>query len=227
LDRSFIVQETIIFMTQSLADLMGGIFNPMRRKTSPEQAGNTLNPKNELFCRYYTQNSELFGNATHAYAEAFDYKLDTLSQKPVYSDPDEDGNTEKIEDSEYDRACHVCAVEASRLLRKPEIQARITVFLNELLKDEIVDSQLAKLITQDADNTAKIAAVREYNKLRGRIIDKTQQVSRLPFGETDLSAVIAALPQERQDYFYEIIKGLIEEAELLRSTATAQGGGTR
>jgi hypothetical protein len=186
-----------------------------------------LNAKRELFCRYYTQNSELFGNATHAYAEAFDYRLDTLSREAVSSNPDEDGGTERIDDSEYDKACHVCAVEASRLLRKPEIQARITVLLNELLKDEIVDSQLAKLITQDADNTAKIAAVREYNKLRGRIIDKTQQVNRLPFGETDLSVLIATLPQERQDHFYAIIRDLIEEAELLRSAGAPDSGSAR
>jgi hypothetical protein len=32
-----------------------------------------LNAKRELFCHYYTQNNETFGNATHAYAEAFGY----------------------------------------------------------------------------------------------------------------------------------------------------------
>jgi hypothetical protein len=36
------------------------------------------------FCRYYTQNEKLFGNATHSYAEAYDYKLDTLSTHAVY-----------------------------------------------------------------------------------------------------------------------------------------------
>jgi len=29
-----------------------------------------INAMRELFCRYYTQNSELFGNAMHAYADA-------------------------------------------------------------------------------------------------------------------------------------------------------------
>jgi hypothetical protein len=53
-------------------------------------------------------------------------------------------------------------------------------------------------------------------RARSLIIDKTQEVNRLPFGETDLSAVIATLPQERQDHFYAIIRDLIEEAELHR-----------
>lgn len=191
-----------------------------------------LKAKRELFCRYYTQNDELFGNATHAYAEAYDYKLDTLSQDAIYAEEIDEETGQKrrgelIEDSAYDKAVHVCAVEGSRLLRSPEIQARITELLNELLADGVVDSQLAKLILQNQDNTSKIAAIREYNKLRGRIIDKTQEVNRLPFGETDLSSVIATLPQERQDYFYGVIAKLIEEAELSRGAAKTESGGAR
>jgi hypothetical protein len=60
--------------------------------------------KRELFCRFYTQNEDLFGNATHSYAEAYEYKLDTLNTEAVYSEPDEDGKTEKIEDSEHQKA---------------------------------------------------------------------------------------------------------------------------
>ena len=44
----------------------------------------TLNPKEELFCRYYTQNEALFGNATLSYAEAYGYGLDELSKTGVY-----------------------------------------------------------------------------------------------------------------------------------------------
>jgi hypothetical protein len=201
-----------------------------RAKQDKGQEAEALKAKRELFCRYYTQNQELFGNATLSYAEAFDYKLDELSREGVYEEIEsEDGTIEQgklLEPSEYDKAYHTCSVLSSRLLRNADIQARITALLNELLKDNIVDSQLAKLITQDSDNTAKIAGIREYNKLRGRIIDKTQNVDRLPFGETDLSAVIAALPQERQDYYYGVIRELVAEAELSRSAGSGQSGGT-
>lgn len=70
-----------------------------------------------MFCRFFTQNENLFGNATHAYAEAYDYKLDALSTEAVWSELDENDIKEKLEDSEYDKAIHVCAVEASRLRR--------------------------------------------------------------------------------------------------------------
>jgi hypothetical protein len=204
----------------------------VRKKARPPAEEEQLKAKRELFCRYYTQNQELFGNATLSYAEAFDYDLDALSRKAVYAEviDEETGETSEgalIDDSPYDKAYHVCSVLSSRLLRNVEIQARITVLLNELLKDEVVDSQLAKLVMQNGDNTNKIAAIREFNKLRGRIIDRTQQVNRLPFGETDLSLVLATLPQERQDYFYGIIRDIIEEAELLRSAGAAEGSGTR
>ncbi len=203
--------------------------SPKPARVDPETVENAygLNRKQELFCRFYTQNGETFGNGTDSYAEAYDFKLDELSTKDVYGAPDEDGNREKIDDSPYDKAERVCASNASRLLRIAKIQARITTLLNEVLKDEIVDSQLAKLVMQDRDNTNKIAAIREYNKLRGRIIDKTQNLSRLPFGEEDIGVLIATLPQERQDYFYGIIKQLIDEAELQRRSGTSEGGVTR
>jgi hypothetical protein len=201
-----------------------------RKKATPAkeaEAAKDINAKRELFCRYYTQNSELFGNATLSYAEAFDYKLDELSRDDAIYDEVIDEETgavsqgKLITPSSYDRAYHVCGVESSKLLKKPEIQQRVRTLLNELLKDEIVDSELARLIQQDRDLPTKIRSIGEYNKLRGRIIDKTQNVNRLPFGETDLSIVIAALPQERQDYFYGVIRELIEEAESRRSNPEA------
>jgi hypothetical protein len=144
-----------------------------------------LKARRELFCRYYTQSGDNFGNATLSYADAFEYDLEELSREPV-CDPD---TGKKIEDSPYDKQYHVCSVMSSRLLRNDEIQKRIIVRLNELLKDEIVDSELAKIISQDRDNPSKVAAIREFNELRGRIIDRTQLINRLPFGEMDLSTV--------------------------------------
>ena len=173
--------------------------------------------KGELFCRFYVQNAALFANATLSYAEAYDYKLDTLSNDAVYSEPGEDGKRKKLDDSEYDKAYHVCAVEGSTLLKNPDIQARITTLLNEMLKDEVVDSQLAKLILQDDDSRAKIEGIKEYNKLRGRIIDKSKiQIEK--FAMDDLRALLAPLPTERQDQVYEIITAALAEAEALRGT---------
>lgn len=150
-----------------------------------------LSVREELFCRYITGNDETFDNATRAYAEAYQYELDTLSREAVYSDPDEDGNKELIEQSEYDRAYNVCSVEGHRLLRRPKIKNRITELLNEMLKDKFVDAELARVIKQDRELPSKIAAIREYNKLRARISDsvtlKGDKDAPLVFSLTNLA----------------------------------------
>lgn len=200
--------------------------SPKKKKSTKAPPPATLNPKHELFCRFYVQNQALFGNATLSYAEAYDYKLDELSKEAVYSEPDENGRREKLEPSDYDKAYHVCAVEGSRLLKMPDIQQLITELLNEMLKDDVVDSQLAKVILQDDDRKEKIAAIREYNKLRGRIIDKTKlEVER--FAVDDIRVLLSPLPQKRQDEVYAILTSALAEAELLRSEAQTQSSGSR
>lgn len=88
-----------------------------------------LNPKQELFCQFYVKNSELFSNATLAYAEAYEYALEELDRTSEYA---EEGET-KIGPSEYEKAYKVCSVQGSKLLRNPKIQGRMTELLNEML----------------------------------------------------------------------------------------------
>ena len=118
-----------------------------------EQEQELENARQEVFCRFYAQNNELFGNGTNSYAEAYGYDLESLSKEDIYdATPDEDGNImqgEIIEESPYKKACNVCAVEASKLLRKPKIQERITVLRNEWLTDATVDGELASVIQQN------------------------------------------------------------------------------
>jgi hypothetical protein len=131
-----------------------------------------LKPQHELFCQLYVKNEELFGNGTQCYAEAYNYKLESLSHEQVR---DEEDNL--IEDSEYNKAYNVCSVQAHVLLRMPKVQQRITALLNEMLKDDIVDAQLAKVILQDEKLEPKISAIREYNKIRQRITEKVDLTS--------------------------------------------------
>lgn len=187
--------------------------------TAPERE-NDLKIKREAFCQYYTKNQQMFGNATHSYAAAFGYELDEMSREPEYEGK---GKKKKELPSEYDLACNVCAVEGNRLLRNPQVQERVTALLNELLRDDIVDSQLAKIITQDDDLQSKVRAINEYNKVRGRIIDKTRDVTER-FAMDDIRELLAPLPQERQDELYAILTNAIAEAEALRSTAQIQEG---
>lgn len=149
-----------------------------------------LNLKQELFCQYIAKDHELFGNASLSYAEAYEYNLETLDrEKPKLQE-----NPVKYGDSEYDKAYNVCSVEGRRLLRNPKVKARVTVLLNELLKDEVVDSELAKTILQGHDLTAKMAAIKEYNKLRSRITPPPQKLE-LSIPQTLIDALRLANPR--------------------------------
>jgi len=144
---------------------------PARKASSKPR---NLTAKQQLFCRYFTQNRALFGNATHSYAEAYGYKLDELSREdavyaPVVMKDGVETGGELITPSSYDRAISVCSTEGARLLRNPRIQELNIKLLNELLEDTVVDSELARLIVQDRDPAQKLGAIREYNALRNRV----------------------------------------------------------
>jgi hypothetical protein len=192
-----------------------------------DRAAELDNQRRELFCRYFTQNDEMFNNATLSYAEAYEYELDELSQEAVYEEieDEETGEIRKgklIEPSEYDKAYNVCSVQGHRLLRNTKVQERIVALRNELLKDEVVDSELSKVIKQNKDFTPKVAAIKEYNKLRGRIIDQTKVTHVQKLDMDDIRSVISVLPQGRQDQFYATITDILAEAELLRSGGKTQ-----
>ncbi|MDR6305888.1 hypothetical protein GGQ85_003614 [Nitrobacter vulgaris] len=160
----------------------------------------------------------MFGNATLSYAAAYDIELGDTSIL------DKEGNV--VVQRSYRGKYQTCSVNGARLLRDAKVRDRITALLNELLRDDIVDSQLAKVITQDGDLQSKVRAINEYNKVRGRIIDKTRDVTER-FAMDDVRELLAPLPQERQDELYAILTNAIAEAELLRGAAQGQDGHTR
>lgn len=110
-----------------------------------------LNPKQELFCQLYSSDQEFFANGTQAYMEAYDI---VTSKKGAYEG---------------------ARVNASKLLTNTNILKRINELL-ELrgLNDPFVDKQLEFLITQNADLKTKVSAIKEYNKLKSRILEKAE-----------------------------------------------------
>lgn len=109
-----------------------------------------LNEKQEKFCQFYIS-KDFFANGTESYAEAY--------------------NIDLTEQGQYRSA----QVNASKLLSNPIILARINELLDlNGLNDQFVDKQLTFIITQNADMSSKIAAIREYNKLKQRITDKLE-----------------------------------------------------
>lgn len=148
------------------------------KKDKNKKESKKLKPREELFCRLYSQNRALFGNGTQCYAQAYGYNLETLSKDDAQYEEIEmqDGSVREgkvIISSSYDRSANTCAVNANVLLRKTKIDERIAVLLREMMTDDTADSEMTFVMMQRTDLTAKNAAMREYNKLKGRIIDKS------------------------------------------------------
>lgn len=146
------------------------------KASNKEEIGKKLNLRQDLFCQYFVKNSELRGNATLCYAEAYGYDLDSMStenEKVQEWDEKLEAFKEvvKIGTSERARAEMICANSAHFLLRNPKVNDYIVKLYNELLRDDVVDSRLASWIMQDKDPSTSIAAIREYNKLKKRITD--------------------------------------------------------
>ena len=106
--------------------------------------GDKLTPKEELFCRFFATDRDCFGNGVQAYIKAYGSKVKYMTAK----------------------------AEAWRLLQNPTITSRIRELVDIYISDEIVDKELGSVIMQYADFSSKVAAIREYNKLKGRITEK-------------------------------------------------------
>lgn len=136
-----------------------------------------LNPNEELFCRYYAQHAETRNKATISYALAYGYDLEGASKDDaVYEEwEDEKGNLRQgkcIQPSSYDRMYSSCASLANRLLKKVKIVTRVRTLIRELLSDDFVDTELAKVIAQDEELHPKVQAIKEYNAIGQRVVQK-------------------------------------------------------
>lgn len=122
----------------------------MPKKKKEKSIENELSMRQKRFCELYVS-QDFFGNGTQSYIEA--YGID-LNKKNAY-------NTAKVS--------------ASENLAKPNIIAYINQLLEDGgLNDSHVDKQLLFVINQHADFPSKVAAIREYNKVRGRITNKIE-----------------------------------------------------
>lgn len=109
-----------------------------------EVVAEKLNPKQEMFCRLYATDRDSFGNGTRAYMKAYGLK-----------------------ESQYTTA----RSNAQRLLTNADICRRIGELLDLTLNDTVVDRELAFVITQHDNLAAKMAAIKEYNRIKKRASD--------------------------------------------------------
>lgn len=113
-----------------------------------------LNLSQERFCQLYATHKDFFGNGVDSYAEAYDVD----QTKPNW----------------YMAA----AASASRLLKSVKVIDRINEILEKTgFNDAFVDKQLSFMVAQHADLGSKLGAIKEYNKLKQRIVSKTDITS--------------------------------------------------
>lgn len=115
----------------------------------PKPKKEKLDPKRERFCQLYSSDKEFFGNGVQTYIEVYE--------------PD------KTKPNWYKTAC----ANASEILSNPRVFNRINEILEDKgLNDSFVDKQLLFIINQHADFGSKVAAIKEYNKLKKRITEQ-------------------------------------------------------
>lgn len=135
-----------------------------------------LTPKQINFCELYVS-EDFFGNGVRAYLEA--YKPTGLN------------------------AYNVAAAGASENLKKPNILKYINALLDAAgFNDAHADKQLYLVMTQNADFRAKVAALKEYNKLKRRVeapvVNTTVIAEAIDYSKLDtnvLKAILAARTQ--------------------------------
>lgn len=108
-----------------------------------------LNPKQELFCKYYATERDCFGNGVQAYLKVYSTKAKPISYKAA-------------------------RVSAYHFLTNPNICKRIRELMDIYVSDEVVDKELAEVILQHGDLKSKVAAIREYNRVKDRVVNKLE-----------------------------------------------------
>ena len=106
----------------------------------PKQRSRALSADHQKFCMIYATDYECFGNGVQAYMAVYPMC------KPG-----------------------AAAASASRLLKNVNILKRVDELLDLYLTNQFVDKELAFVIHQKADLSSKVAAIREYNRLKDRV----------------------------------------------------------
>lgn len=156
-----------------------------KKKTKPGKKGDKLTLAQSLFCHFFT--GLYFNNAVRAYAAAYKIDLseyDKLSQLIAASG----GHATPVVVAAFEvelARYKVAASGGKENLEKPLIQKRIKEMLLTRLGGnfEEVDARLSEIIF-GGDHTVSVAAIREFNKLKARIVDKHELTGN--FSLTDL-----------------------------------------
>ncbi len=135
------------------------------------------NPKHELFCWVYAgyHNSRLFGNGTRSYMQAYGYnaRIDEINQKIEKmraSKGSKQSGQETIAflEGKIKSIEHVANTEGNSLLTRQDIRNRVDYLLAQYIDNDHSDRELQFVILQRYDLQSKVAAIREFNRLKDR-----------------------------------------------------------
>jgi hypothetical protein len=128
--------------------------NPVERRLDGQarelrRLARQLKPEQRTFAELYVKDPDCFGNGAQAYAKAYNINL--------------------LLPGAYETACAA----ASRLLRFVKVCDYIRAMLDASSLNELnADRNLAFCLNQFDDLHVKLGALREYNKIKGRITAK-------------------------------------------------------
>lgn len=130
-----------------------------------------LTEKQEMFCRFYSQLSDTYGNGTWSYALAYGHDLENASRSDF--EKDEKG-LDIPYSSSFNKLENICAVGATRLLRKDKIIERVRNLKAEWFDDDkIIDTRIMDIILKGKDTDA-IAAIKHRNELKQRVTKRLE-----------------------------------------------------
>lgn len=147
------------------------------------------NKVHELFCVLYAgvSTKEYFGNATQSYLYASGRleRIFKIEEEIAFIEAETPPPADlRVKRQEFFRkkeeriaklklekkSCYrVANVDGPKLLVKTGIRDRVNYLLDRYLSDEIADREMAKVIAQDKDLHAKVAAYREIAKVKSRV----------------------------------------------------------
>jgi len=134
-----------------------------------------LNPNQRAFCEYYAGGGEYFGNGVWSYILAYKLEIPLIAYSSL----------SEIQKKSYDSAKQM----ASELLTNLYIKKRCNELLDALIRDDIVDRELAKVILQNNELPAKVSAIKEYNLLRNRIKQPDSPKVEIIFGNEQIKKI--------------------------------------
>lgn len=149
-----------------------------KNRKGPEYDGSKPleNPKQDLFCYLFVgyHNKNLFGNGAQSYVEAYEYGERVREINLKLSKIGSGTKEYRKLAGERKAILSGAASSASRMLINVNIRKRLDYLLEELIAtDDAVDRESKYVILQREDLPSKVAMIREYNRVKGRVKEST------------------------------------------------------